>query len=159
MEQLRESEAELVDVSYAPDCFSDKPLSHAALLVDFLHGKLEPYELAHRNMLELASRMRESYNDAAGYAVCFPELDEKVRLLSARRATLDTYAACANLFELEALILTAVHAAGSHLEMEALKALLNGWLETGVLTVEQARALANCAPVTRWGEDWFTQVN
>lgn len=36
---------------HQPDTLGPKPISHAALLVDYLNGKLRPFEDAHQRML------------------------------------------------------------------------------------------------------------
>jgi hypothetical protein len=96
---------EIVDVSYQPDTLGPKPISHAALLVDYLNGELEEYEQAHHGLLALAARMEKRHADAdtgspgSPVAAGFVEIGERVGQPGYPATT--TYADCARLFERE----------------------------------------------------------
>ncbi len=51
----------IVDVTYQPDVFGPRPISHASLLVDYLENKLGPYEQAHQRLTELAASINAAY--------------------------------------------------------------------------------------------------
>ncbi len=147
-------QVEIVDVSYQPDTLGPKPISHAALLVDYLNGELEHYEQAHQRLLELAARMQQRYAEAATdlnttpFAIEFVEIGERVRQLGFPTAT--TYADCARLFERENLMLMAVQMPGCCHELDpALATLLERWRSDGLLAAEEANKLLESGPLRR----------
>jgi len=148
---------EIVDVSYQPDTLGPKPISHAALLVDYLNGELNPFEEAHRRMLDLAARMEKRYSEETDAGVSpllpeFVEIGERVRQLGSPSTA--TYGDCARLFERENLMLMAVHSSGCGDEVEPLTNLMNQWRQEGLLTKEEAAKLAFAAPMGRMGSWW-----
>lgn len=152
---------EIVDVSYQPDTLGAKPISHAALLVDYLNGDLEPYEAAHQRLLELAERMEQRYSentdaDVTPVGAEFVEIGERVRQLGFPPTT--TYSDCARLFERENLMLMAVHSSGCGDEVEPVTELLNQWLQHGLLTKNEANDLAKAAPMSRMGGWWVERT-
>ncbi len=149
---------EIVDVSYQPDTLGPKPISHAALLVDYLNGELNPFEEAHRRMLDLATRMEERYLEETDAGVSpllpeFVEIGERVRQLGFPSTT--NYADCARFFERENLMLMAVHASGCGEEVDPLTDLLTQWRRASLLTKEEAAQLADAAPMSRMGSWWI----
>ena len=116
-------EVEIVDVSYQPDTLGPKPISHAALLVDYLNGDLSPYEEAHQRLLELAGRVEQRHaqaastdNDVTPVAGEFVEIGERVRQLESPSTA--NYSDCARLFERENLMLMAVQMSGCGEELQ-----------------------------------------
>ena len=152
-------DVEIVDVSYQPDTLGPKPISHAALLVDYLNGALEPYEQAHQRLLDLAARIDQRHADAATdlptspVAAEFVEIGERVRQLGF--PTVTTYGDCARLFERENLMLMAVQMSGCGDELEPLTSLFRQWRRDGLLTQDEASDLADRAPLSRMGDWWI----
>ena len=149
---------EIVDVSYQPDSLGTKPISHAALLVDYLNGELEPYKQAHQRMLELADRMARHYEEETADGVSpllddFIEIGERIRQIGFPSTA--SYAECARFFERENLMLMAVHASGCGEEVEPLTDLLTQWRRAGLLTKAEAAKLADAAPMSRMGSWWI----
>lgn len=152
-------DVEIVDVSYQPDTLGPKPISHAALLVDYLNGALEHYEQAHQRLLDLAARIDQRHADAptdlptSPVAAEFVEIGERVRQLGF--PTVTTYGDCAQLFERENLMLMAVQMSGCGDELEPLTALFRQWRRDGLLTQDEASDLAETAPLSRMGDWWI----
>ena len=157
-----EPDVEIVDVSYQPDTLGPKPISLAALLVDYLNGDLSPYEEAHQRLLELAGRVEERHTQAAIDSDVSPvageliEIGERVRQLEF--PSTNTYKDCARLFERENLMLMAVHMSGCGEEVEPMTNLFRQWRRNGLLTKEQARDLAETAPMSRMGDWWVDEA-
>lgn len=146
-----------LSLSYQPDTLGPKPISHAALLVDYLNGELKPFEEAHRRMLDLSAGMEGRYAEERDADVSllleeFVEIGERVHQLGAPSTA--TYGDCARLFERENLMLMAVHSSGCGDEVEPLTNLMNQWRREGLLTREEAAKLAFAAPMGRMGSWW-----
>lgn len=155
-------EVHIVDVSFQPDVLGPKPISHAALLVDYLQGKLAPYEAAHASLRERAARFEACYEESTlqnSSTECpaaseFRSLGERVLELAVPER-LGTYASCAREFERESLMLMASRAVGSSDELSHGRSLFQAWVVAGLLTEEEARALSQAAPVCRWTDQWL----
>jgi hypothetical protein len=147
------ADSEIVDVSYQLDCLSDKPISHAALLVEFLNGRLAPYEAAHLRLLGLAQTMLDSYDREDVVTAGLFAMNERLRQIGLLPLT--TYEACARLFEREALMLTIVRTTGSSLEMNLVGPMMRTWINDGLLSRSEAVALSQLGPVCRWTEQWL----
>lgn len=149
---------DIVDVRYQPEPLGPKPLSHAALLVDYLNGALQPYEESHLRLLNLAERMHQRYLQAASDSDQSPVADELIEIGERVKAlgfpSTESYATCARLFERENLILMATSVAGCPEEVLPMTTLFRQWRCDGLLTREQARALAASTPMSRLGNWW-----
>ena len=66
----------------------------------------------------------------------------------------ESYASCARLFERENLILMATSVAGCHEEVQPMTTLFRQWRRDGLLTRDQAQALAVATPMSRMGTWW-----
>jgi hypothetical protein len=167
VEQLRAlpGEVGLVDVSYQPDCLGPKPISHAALLADYLNGKLEPYLQADARLHDLSRRMTARHGsepptsgpgNLKHYSWVDPEyLEIKQRVLDLKDVQPEDYSSCAAIFEREAMMMTAVRYAGCYLEYERITELLDAWVRAELLTLDEANQLSSWAPIGRFNEDWF----
>lgn len=145
----------VVDVSYQPDVLGPKPISHAALLVDVLVGRLASYQTAHEELEEWSRRIDSAHEQGIDELVLdtLALLGKRVSEL-AGHPDLTGYDGCARLFLRENLMLSAIRCIGSHLELDTGCALLRRWLNDSLLEPEQATALSRRAPVCRWTEDW-----
>ena len=144
-------EVGIVDVSYQPDCLADKPLSHAALLVDYLEGRLEPYAEADRRVLDLVQQMNDAHHD---HKRLVPPLLEGImrRALAmwATRREVTDYSSCAELYEREALLLLAVRCTGCWVESEVMEPLLDELARVGWVPASGRRDLMLLSPESRW---------
>ncbi len=151
----------IVDVSYSPEVLGAKPISHAALLVDYLNGKLEPYETAHQRLQGWAARINDWYRDAPESVEPEPFLHELADETAAlqnqltRTSDLEIYEASAMLFERENLLLLLARSIGSWYQLEIACQLFTRLLESELLTREEAEKLAERSPVSRWGDGWL----
>lgn len=148
----------IVDVSYQPEVFGPRPISHAALLVDYLDGKLQPYEDAHDRLQELTTTIDAAYQPNDADLSFFDHIARRVReltTLTSQTAEPREYASGAQLFERENLMLMSIRCVGSHEEMPAGQRLLEEWISAGLLTLAEARSLSQVAPVCRWNELWL----
>jgi hypothetical protein len=155
----------LVDVSYQPDCLGPKPISHAALLADYLNGKLEPNIQADQRLRDLSKRMTARHEfepptsepgNLQHYSWVDPEfLEIKQRVLDLKDIQPEGYQGCATLFEREEMMMTAVRYAGCHLESERITELLSAWVAAEILTLDEANQLSSWAPIGRFNDDWY----
>ena len=168
LRQLSEVIAELkniggpvVDVTFNPEVLGNKPISHAAVLVDYLDGSLSPFEQAHDRLSAWSQKIEQWYvdnPDAEGEPEPFLyELTEMVASIPSVEPLL-TYQACAARFERENLMLMFVRSVGSWYQMEYGQSVLSAWVEAGHLELEQARKLSLRAPVCRWNDEWFARA-
>lgn len=117
------------DVSYQPDCLGPRPISHAALLTDFLNGELQPYVQAQQSI----EKLRECE---------LKVLEGRIHELLPARPLTD-YRACADLFEKESLMLLAIKKAQA-------KGDANGWITH--LVSEGLLLPGHVEGLLRWGQ-------
>lgn len=168
VEKLQElgsqEEVALVDVSFQPDSLGPRPISHAALLADYLNGKLAPYQAAQQRLragaeqlaalhAESARRVEQGLPDGSVLEQMADQVCERAKRV--QLTPLTSYAGCAALFEQQGWLLTLVRNTGSGDDIEAASRVLDEWVRCGVLSLKQARELSMLAPVCRWSDDWW----
>lgn len=151
----------VVDVTFQPDAFTHKPLSHAQLVVDFLNGALQPYLEAGARVDALVDALLGEYGDPeradvdAAVAAWMDRVASRVLELGLRTPELPDYTAWARAHEREELMLVLATAVGSSAELDAGRAALDRWVAAGILTREEAWRLSLLAPVCRFSESWY----
>ena len=159
------TDAVFVDVSYQPDTLGPKPISHAALLADFLNGELLAYESANTRLLAMAERINQRYTAMSEALKVNREetlhresyLTQELREIQGRvlelhddGINLESYYGCARLFERENLMLLSMRCCGCHKELGMWRELPESWVNGGLLTQPQADLLLKRAPLNRW---------
>jgi hypothetical protein len=156
LRRLADRDVAVVDVTYAPDPFAPKPLSHAKLLVDYLDGALEPYLEADTRLDATADALLALYEaESVDAGAVDAWIAAQAEAAAVPLPPLADYAAWARAHERAERMAMVIDVLGSPRELEAGAAALNRWVAAGIVGADEARAMSRYAPFCRFSEAWY----